>query len=239
MKMCSTCKEEKDNLSFTKDKRMRNGLRSQCKSCHKKTSDAWREANKDKIKENTKNHYLKNREYYLEKGRNQWKNLDESKKRERNEYHKEYYKSNREHYLNRQKDKRQLLTEEERTQNYLRQKEYYEAHKETIKQRSRERLKNLSQEQKQQRVERVKEFRHKNREKATAWSAVGNAILRGELEKPSYCELCGVSGMKIHAHHEDYSKPLEVLWLCHDCHMSLHSRIKHEKITRSIENEST
>ncbi len=53
------------------------------------------------------------------------------------------------------------------------------------------------------------------------------AIRRGELVRPSACEKCqeparpeiGQRG-RITAHHEDYTKPLEVIWLCHECHKS-------------------
>lgn len=47
--------------------------------------------------------------------------------------------------------------------------------------------------------------------------AVNNAVRRGKLEKPNACQWCGAKG-RIHAHHEDYGKPLEVIWLCPRCH---------------------
>lgn len=37
------------------------------------------------------------------------------------------------------------------------------------------------------------------------------------------CEKCG-SEEKLHRHHPDYSKPLEVVILCHKCHFALHKR---------------
>lgn len=43
------------------------------------------------------------------------------------------------------------------------------------------------------------------------------AVRRGDLVRPSLCSQCGSSG-KITAHHTDYSKPLEVIWLCYVCH---------------------
>jgi hypothetical protein len=45
------------------------------------------------------------------------------------------------------------------------------------------------------------------------------AIRKGELI-PMPCLRCGNS--KTEAHHEDYSKPLDVLWLCNPCHRQLH-----------------
>jgi hypothetical protein len=48
---------------------------------------------------------------------------------------------------------------------------------------------------------------------------VSHAIRRGELTKKP-CETCGAD--KAEAHHDDYSKPLEVRWLCKTHHMEHH-----------------
>lgn len=223
MKICSSCKEDKDESFFGKDKRLRDGLRSQCKECHYKVTRAWREKNSERVKQTTKKHYENNREDYLEKARVQWQNTDSETRKKRAEYHKEYYSENKEKYLKNQKDKRRLRTKDEIAKDYLRSQEYYENNKEKIQSRARERYYKLTLEQKKQNVANIKEWRKRNGEKTKAWSAVGNALFKGEIEKPPYCELCGSFDMKIHAHHDDYSKPLDVLWLCHDCHMSLHA----------------
>lgn len=43
------------------------------------------------------------------------------------------------------------------------------------------------------------------------------ALKLGILQKPDKCEKCGLA-KKLTAHHEDYMKPLEVEWLCYECH---------------------
>lgn len=48
---------------------------------------------------------------------------------------------------------------------------------------------------------------------------VSIAVSGGHLFKPKECA-CGKS--PVQAHHTDYSKPLEVEWLCKDCHRSRH-----------------
>lgn len=38
---------------------------------------------------------------------------------------------------------------------------------------------------------------------------------------PGFCEVCGAKE-NIHGHHTDYSKPLEVMWLCRKHHIEIH-----------------
>ena len=47
--------------------------------------------------------------------------------------------------------------------------------------------------------------------------AVRAAIKRGELVRPTSCEECGRESF-IEAAHGDYSRPLDVRWLCRTCH---------------------
>ena len=51
-----------------------------------------------------------------------------------------------------------------------------------------------------------------------ACAAVAYAISRGRLIRPDTCEECGVTNGKITAAHHDYSRPLDVRWLCRRCH---------------------
>jgi|6_EtaG_2_1085325.scaffolds.fasta_scaffold10801_8 hypothetical protein len=54
-------------------------------------------------------------------------------------------------------------------------------------------------------------------EKYRAHYAVSNAVRDGRLDRPNRCSRCNEKG-RIEGHHEDYSKPLEVIWLCTLCH---------------------
>ncbi len=49
---------------------------------------------------------------------------------------------------------------------------------------------------------------------------VGNALRDNKMQRMP-CEDCG-SENNVHAHHDDYTKPLEVRWLCRECHTEWH-----------------
>ena len=61
----------------------------------------------------------------------------------------------------------------------------------------------------------------RNEIKRGAHHIVNNAIRSGKMVKPDNCEKCEATG-KIHGHHCDYAKPLEVMWLCPQCHDDWH-----------------
>ena len=64
----------------------------------------------------------------------------------------------------------------------------------------------------------TKKWREENPEKASAHASVARAVKSGKISKPSSCEMCGDDSSVIHGHHKDYSKPLDVDWLCPVCH---------------------
>ena len=56
--------------------------------------------------------------------------------------------------------------------------------------------------------------------KTRARQLVAYKIRSGELKREP-CEICG-SGFSVHAHHDDYDKPLDVRWLCSKHHRQWH-----------------
>ena len=66
-------------------------------------------------------------------------------------------------------------------------------------------------------------WRAANKEKNAAHKAVEYAIKRGTIVKQP-CERCGTNDL-VHAHHDDYSKRLDVIWLC-----PIHHRERHREI---------
>lgn len=72
-------------------------------------------------------------------------------------------------------------------------------------------------------------------EKLAANQMVLAAVKSGELIRPERCEQCRKSKF-IHGHHPDYSKPLEVEWLCTACHASRHSPTDKRKRFYDLQN---
>ncbi len=64
---------------------------------------------------------------------------------------------------------------------------------------------------------RTEQWAKKNPKKTSAHAKVYYAIKIGKLKKENcYC------GKRAHAHHDDYNKPLDVLWLCPIHHKERH-----------------
>lgn len=55
----------------------------------------------------------------------------------------------------------------------------------------------------------------------TRWLGTG---AQGKNLFAAWCQRCYEEFAKVEAHHTDYSKPLEVEWLCPGCHASIHIR---------------
>ena len=66
-------------------------------------------------------------------------------------------------------------------------------------------------------------YRDRYPEKYAARTLLGNAVRDGRIEKPEQCSLCP-STDRIQGHHEDYCKPLEVIWACEKCHRKLENK---------------
>ena len=58
--------------------------------------------------------------------------------------------------------------------------------------------------------------------KDNARSYAGVYLRRGKLERKP-CERCGSKDSQMH--HDDYTKPLEIRWLCRRCHLDLHEEL--------------
>jgi ribosomal protein S27AE len=82
----------------------------------------------------------------------------------------------------------------------------------------------------------MREWRKKHPLVSKHWKGTTRAYAnvcrrRGKL-KPQPCEQCGEA--KVQMHHDDYTKPLQVRWLCRACHLALHKNVKRETIAKTI-----
>lgn len=60
--------------------------------------------------------------------------------------------------------------------------------------------------------------------KRSATQELKYEIDQGNITRPENCSVCD-KVCKVHGHHPDYDKPLDVVWLCPKCHKQEHKRI--------------
>lgn len=66
----------------------------------------------------------------------------------------------------------------------------------------------------------------KHAEKIKAQHLVQTHVRRGKIIKPNICSICNCEAKRIEGHHADYSKPLEVIWVCNQCHHDIHKALE-------------
>ncbi|HZX14944.1 MAG TPA: hypothetical protein VFF49_11170 [Thermodesulfobacteriota bacterium] len=71
-------------------------------------------------------------------------------------------------------------------------------------------------------IEAILTWRKEHPEAFKAYCKVAYALKIGKLVKPKKCSRCNRES-RLSAHHEDYLKPLDVIWLCSSCHKKIHS----------------
>lgn len=91
-----------------------------------------------------------------------------------------------------------------------------------------EKLRFMSAERKEKTIEYQRKRRINNPEKCVAYSVVSRAVRDGRLEKKP-CEVCGSEYSQ--AHHDDYSQPLKVVWLCRTHHLERHGKQSYQGLT--------
>lgn len=73
------------------------------------------------------------------------------------------------------------------------------------------------------------DWKTRHRVKKHAHDMVRSALRKGTLVRPLECEGCGPAYVgKLEAHHDDYTKPLDVKWLCDKCHKARHVELRLE-----------
>ncbi len=59
------------------------------------------------------------------------------------------------------------------------------------------------------------------------------AVQSGRIRKPPKCSKCGKVGA-VEGHHADYSRPLDVIWLCRLCHSILHDADRPRRLRKRL-----
>lgn len=148
------------------------------------------------------------------------------------EYMINYYKEHREEIIERAKK----YNKEHREEIRIYDKNHYKEYGERIRERRKHyytynkqmclltnklwRIKNPDKQKLYIENWRIKNPNHKVMEKC--YSPVLRAIKKGIIKKETQCYFCDKYSSNLHAHHPDYSKPLEVIQTCHSCHQLIH-----------------
>lgn len=149
----------------------------------------------------------------LAESKKRYRDKQETKEKER-AYGREYYKKHR--------DKRLAYSKwygaENRDGINKKAREYKQANKDKIR---KYRLDNL-----EKHAEYQRNYRNKNPEVVLAHQVVRTLKEQGKIS-PQSCEICGERDTE--AHHDDYTKPDKIRWLCKVCHMEWHrfNKAKH------------
>lgn len=117
-------------------------------------------------------------------------------------------------------------------------KAYYEANKERLHEKTLEWMRKNPErrrEMSRQSYARCKarhkanmaEYHGRNGERRAVQTILRAALRDGRLTRPETCQFCGKK-CKPDGHHPDYTKPLDVIWLCRVCHKELHAKERPE-----------
>lgn len=199
MKVCCKCKESKDISEFYRQKSRKDGLSPECKACEKQRKLEYYNNNLEHVRKNKRENAEKNKEKRHEYQKRKYhENIEESRQRGRDKY-------------NRFRDK-------------IREKENARQKTPEGRKKAAERAKRWREESKELYNAYLKVFRSKNKLKISAVQKVGDALRYGKMVKPEICEKCGKK-TELQGHHEEYTKPLDVKWLCRLCHCHEHNKL--------------
>ena len=111
----------------------------------------------------------------------------------------------------------------ERNRNHIRKmdRKYYVENADKLRESSKKKMKvYLENKGVQTRIKSKNDFP----EKIKARELLKTEVRSGRMKKPDQCQICSGKPSRIEAHHHDYNKPLEVVWLCAPCHRKVHRK---------------
>jgi hypothetical protein len=134
------------------------------------------------------------------------------------EYRKQYYAKDREAYIIKTAEWRKINKEK---RNESERKRNADRIRNDPEFREKQRLRSRRNYVKYRELRILLAEKHRGTEVDRARQILRNAVRRGEIIKPSQCGQCDLV-LPLQGHHDDYSKPLEVIWLCPLCHGENH-----------------
>jgi len=143
----------------------------------------------------------------------EWIKKHPEQKKKRNEYSKQY-RLERPNYMKEWLEKHPNYRKEWREKHPKQREKQAKYYREWYKKNGRKRDPNY--------YVIILKWREEHPESLKAMKIVKKAIKDGLLKKPHKCAYCKRDHTRINAHHEDYDKPLTVIWLCSSCHKKLH-----------------
>lgn len=199
MKPCTECKQDKPLDDFYKNKSMADGRLNKCKVCFSAYQKKYCAENKEHLQQYKKEH-----------------------RKEKADHYKEYAKSYRQKNIEsiKEKEKERRGANSERIKEYERiysKSENGMAVKKEIQKRYLSTAKGKALVKKS-----TKKYMDNNPIKIKCHAAVRRAIKSGRLIADEFCNSCNSNSEKLHGHHDDYSLPMSVRWLCAKCHVDWH-----------------
>tara|TARA_R110000868_G_scaffold133217_4_gene344732 strand:- start:1541 stop:2155 length:615 start_codon:yes stop_codon:yes gene_type:complete len=204
MKLCSTCNIEKQIEQFGVNKLTKSGIFAACKECKKLEKKRYKDKNREQVLE--KSRIYANKRYH------------ENVERELNRANK-WRIENPEKYRESLKKSAAKSYQKFKPERLRKAREYVENNIEKVRLQRRK----WKEENKDYVKKKTYEYIARYPEKKKAVASVNNAIMYGKMIRPSKCSRCPNEN-NIEGHHTDYSKPLEVIWLCRKCHNKEHGK---------------
>jgi hypothetical protein len=216
MKICMGCEIEKQLNEFSKLKKSKDGYNTRCKKCRNEVAKEWVKKNPEKRKltlekYDSKGYWEKNKEKLISANK-EWKKNNKDKL---DETTKEWRKNN----PDKVKEIKKLHYQKHREKIDIKNKEYREKNPEKIKEYYKRTKEKESYKKWRRSYEKARQ-RYKTVEQK-ARKLVHYAVKNGTIQRPENCSRCQKE-CKPEGHHPDYSKPLDVVWLCKSCHVEEH-----------------
>lgn len=206
-KACFKCGETKPLSEFYKHPKMADGHVNKCKVCNKQDVHKHRQDNLEKIQE-----YDRTRRKKGLVSEERWEDIATK----RREYSEAYYADNPDKWEEKLRNARKESYFPEEWEEILAKDRKSSKTPEDWEKR-REYTRNYAKDNYS--IDKVREYRARNPKKHATHGKVAYAIKIGTLVKCP-CEVCGCEN--VHAHHCDYNKPLDVMWLCPEHHKDWH-----------------